>query len=79
MNIFLKETNYELLSIGNCHKEQFLVNNTNIKKTFYYFRCSNVGPTEKAKKKFFLITCLEKQSGTCLNNPWRIFSEATWY
>lgn len=30
----LKETNYELLSIGNCHKEQFLVNNINIKKHF---------------------------------------------
>lgn len=54
MNIFLKETNYELLSIGNCHNEQFLVNNTNIKKTFYYFRCANMGSTEKAKKIFFI-------------------------
>lgn len=52
MNIFLKETNYELLSIGNCHNEQFLVNNTNIKKHFIILDVLIWVLLRKPKKKF---------------------------
>lgn len=64
MNIFLKETNYELLSIGNCHNEQFLVNNTNIKKHFIILDVL-IWVLLRKPKKFFFINYL--------------FGEIKWY
>lgn len=51
----LKETNYELLSIGNCHKEQFLVNNINIKKHFIILDVLIWVLLREPKKNFFKL------------------------